>query len=158
MWFHLPWHAVEGWIIKMHESFSFQPNQELWLFSDLRPGSQSGFCFQCTVSTRCHCTYFLLVLWDEDLPGASSLWLPLSAVVMQTGAWDNSAWLSRSDAQWPLILEKWLKSEPGRFSLQVLGTGKQTEMSALSQTMLATSEGQIMQKMISEAAVIGSTE
>lgn len=31
-------------------------------------------------------------------------------------------------------------------------------MSALSQTVLATSEGQIMQKMVSEAAVIGSTE
>lgn len=42
--------------------------------------------------------------------------------------------------------------------MQVLGTGKQTEMSALSQTMLPTSEGQIMQKMISEAAVIGSTD
>lgn len=23
MWFHLPWHAVESWIIKIHESFSF---------------------------------------------------------------------------------------------------------------------------------------
>lgn len=31
-------------------------------------------------------------------------------------------------------------------------------MSALSQTVLATSEVQTMQKMISEAAVIGSTE
>lgn len=62
MWFHLPWHAVESWIIKMHESFSFEPNQELQLFSDLRPDSRSDICFWCTVSTRCCSTCFPLVL------------------------------------------------------------------------------------------------
>lgn len=152
MWFHLPWHAVEGWIIKMHESFSSEPNQELWLFSDLKPGSQSDFCFQCTVSTRCLCTYFPLDFWDEDLPGASSLWLPLSAVFCSLRQ------LCTAQQEWCPVLEKCLKSKLGWFSLQVLGTGKQTEISILSQTVLATSEGQIMQKMINEAAVIGCTE
>lgn len=158
MWFHLPWCAVESWVIKMHESFSFEPDQELQLFSDLKPGSRSDFCFQCTVSARCCSTYFPLVLWDEDLPGACSFCLPLSAVVTQAAAWDDSTWLSRIGAQGPLLLEKWLGSELGQFSLQFLGTGRQTETFILSQALLATSKEQIMQKMTGEAAMIPTIE
>lgn len=95
---------------------------------------------------------------DEDLPGASSLCLPLSAVVVQAAAWDNSTRLSRSGAQGLVLLETWLESELGQFSLQFFGTGKQTETSRLSQTVLATAEEQIMQNMTGEAVMIPTTE
>jgi len=51
-----------------------------------------------------------------------------------------------------------LENELGQFSLQFLGMEKQTETSPLSQTVLATSEEQIMQNMTGEAAMFSTTE
>lgn len=79
-------------------------------------------------------------------------------MVKQAAAWDNSTRLSRIGAQGPPLLEKWLESELGQFSLQFFGTGKKTETSPLSHTVLDTSEEQIMWKINSEAATIPTTE